>query len=154
MGIMMKRLVGFAWMLLATSAGAGQLGHVAVRSGDGVRLILDVAAGRDDAAGLICQIGARHELPPKLVVKIHPTEVKIPDNSKKGAPLAAVAVCWSNGVPFTGKVRLSLTKNQGGICELAGMELRLGRDTGRVDDYTTSVCTVTAAQMRQKPYGH
>ena len=60
----------------------------------------------------------------------------------------------SPGEPFTGKVRLSLTKNQNGICQLAGMELRLGRDTGRVDDYTTSVCTVTAAQMRQKPYGH
>lgn len=145
----MRRLVGFAGMLLATSAGAGQLEHVAVQSSDGVRLIQDVAAGRDDAAGLICQTGARRELPRELVVKIKPTEVKIPDNSKKGAPLATIAVCWSNGAPFTGKVRLSLTKNQNGICQLAGMELRLGRDTKRVDDYTTSVCTVTAAQIRR-----
>ena len=151
---MMKRLVGFAGMLLATSAGAGQLGDVALESSDSGRLIRDVAARRDDAARLICQTGARHELAPELVVKINPTEIKIPDNSRKGVLLATIAVCWSNGAPFTGKVRLSLTKNQNGICQLAGMELRLGRDTRRVDDYTTSVCTVTAAQIRQKPYGH
>ena len=37
-----------------------------------------------------------------------------------------------------------LTKNLGGICQLSGMELQLGRDTTKDDDYRTRVCTVTA----------
>jgi hypothetical protein len=41
-----------------------------------------------------------------------------------------------------GNVRL--TKNPGGICQLAGMELQLGRDTAKADDNTIPVCTVTA----------
>ena len=140
----MKQLVGFAGMLLASSAGSGQPGHVTVYSSDGVSLIGDVTVGHDDAAGLICQTSARHTPAPKLVVTITPSKVKIPDNSKQGTRLATIAVSWSNGAPFTGKVRL--TKNQSGICQLAGMELQLGRDTKRADDYTTSVCTVTVAK--------
>jgi hypothetical protein len=81
---------------------------------------------------------------PKLVVTITPSQVKINDTSKQGTPLAAIVVSWSNGVPYTGTVRL--TKNPGGICQLAGMELQLGRDTTKADDYTTSVCTVTASK--------
>ena len=87
----------------------------------------EVTVGHNGAAGLICQTSARHKLAPKLVVTITPSKVKISDTSKKGTPLAAIAVRWSNGAPFTGKVRL--TKNPGGICQLAGMELQLGRDT-------------------------
>ena len=41
-----------------------------------------------------------------------------------------------------GTVRI--TNNPGGICRLTGMELQLGRDTTKADDYTTPVCTVTA----------
>jgi hypothetical protein len=81
---------------------------------------------------------------PTLVVTINPSNVKIDDTAKQGTPLAAIAVSWSNGAPYTGTVRL--TKNPGGICQLAGMELRLGRDTTKTDDYTTSVCTVTATE--------
>jgi hypothetical protein len=49
-------------------------------------------------------------------------------------------------VPFTGKVRLRLTKNERRICQLVGLRLQLGRDTTKADDYTTSVCTVTAIE--------
>ncbi len=73
---------------------------------------------------------------------ITPPKVKIPDNSERGTRLAKVAVRWSNGKPFSGEVRL--TKNPDGICQLSGMELQLGRDTTKGDDYRTSVCTVTA----------
>jgi hypothetical protein len=140
----MKQLVGFAGMLLASSAAVGQPGHVAVHSSDGASLIENVTVGHNDRSGLICQTGARHEPAPNLVVKIIPPTVKIPDNSKQGTRLASIAVSWSNGARFTGKVRL--TKNQRGICQLAGMELQLGRDTRKADDYKTSVCTVTATK--------
>ena len=141
----MKQLVGFAGMLLASSTGAGQPGHVAVHSSDGASLIRNVTVGHDDAPGLICQTSARRKPVPELKLKIDPPEVEIPDNSKRGTRLATITV-WSNGVPFTGKVRLRLTKNQRRICQLAGMELQLGRDTKRADDDTTSVCTVTAVE--------
>jgi hypothetical protein len=81
---------------------------------------------------------------PKLVVTINPPNVKIPDNSKRGMRLATIVVSRSNGAPFTGKVKL--TKNPGGICQLAGMEIQLGRNTTKGEDYTTSVCTVTAIE--------
>jgi hypothetical protein len=81
---------------------------------------------------------------PQLVMTITPSEIKIPDNSKQGAPLAKITVSWSNGVPYHGELRL--TKNPGEICQLAGTEIRLGRDTTNADDYTTSVCTVTASE--------
>src|SRR5580700_2516571 len=61
---------------------------------------------------------------PELEVTITPPKVTIPDNSKRGTQLATVSVRWSDGAEFTGNVRL--TKNPGGICELAGMELQLG----------------------------
>ena len=138
----MKRFVGFAWMLLASSAGAGQPGHVALHSSDGASLIANITVGHEDAPRLICQISARHEPMPELKLKIDPPKVKIPDNSKRGTRLATITV-WSNGAPFTGKVRLRLTKNQRRICQLAGMELQLGRDTTKADDYKTLVCTVT-----------
>ena len=79
---------------------------------------------------------------PELEVRITPPEVTIPDNSKRGTQLAKVLVAWSDGAEFIGNVRL--TKNPGGICQLAGMELQLGRDTTKADDYTIPVCTVTA----------
>src|SRR3984893_16495399 len=79
---------------------------------------------------------------PELEVTITPPKVTIPDNSKRGTRLAAVSVRWSDGAKFIGNVRL--TKNPGGICQLAGMELQLGRDTTKADDYTIPVCTVTA----------
>ena len=71
-----------------------------------------------------------------------PPEVTIPDNSKRGTLLAKISVGWSDGAEFIGNVRL--TKNPGGICQLAGMELQLGRDTTKADDNTIPVCTVTA----------
>jgi hypothetical protein len=80
----------------------------------------------------------------KLVVTINPPNVKIPDNSMRGMRLATIVVNRSDGAPFTGKVKL--TKNPGGICQLAGMEIQLGRDTTEGEDYTTSVCTVTAIE--------
>ena len=92
--------------------------------------------------GLICKTRAHHKPAPELVVTLNPPKVKIPDNSKRGTRLATIAVRWSNGEPFSGEVRL--TKNPGGICQLSGMELQLGRDTTKADDYTTPVCTVTA----------
>ena len=79
---------------------------------------------------------------PELEVTITPPKVTIPDNSKRGTRLATVSVRWSDGAEFTGNVRL--TKNPGGICQLAGMELQLGRDTTKADDNTIPVCTVTA----------
>jgi hypothetical protein len=79
---------------------------------------------------------------PELEVTIKPPNVTIPDNSKQGMQLATVSVRWSDGAEFTGNVRL--TKNPGGICQLAGTELQLGRDTTKADDNTIPVCTVTA----------
>ena len=137
----MKRLVGFAGMLLASSAAAGQTGHIAVHS-TAVTTGGDVTARHDGAAGLICETSGRHRPVPKLEVTITPPKVKIPDNSKRGTRLAKVTVRWSDGEPFRGEVRL--TKNEAGICQLSGMELQLGRDTIKAEDYTTSVCTVTA----------
>ena len=158
----MKQFAGFAWMFLVSSAGAGQAGH-AMNVSDGVSLIAsgisarsvvsrhvdtrvttlgDVTVGHDDAAGLIWRTGARHKPAPDLVVTIKPSKVTIPDNSKRGTLLATVSVRWSDGAPFSGKVRL--TKNEEGICQLADMQLQLGRDTTKADDYTTPVCTVTA----------
>jgi hypothetical protein len=136
----MKRLVGFAGMLLATSAGAGEPGHSLLQNA--VTKPGDVMAGHNGAARRICETRARHRPPPELEVTITPPKVKIPDNSKRGTRLAKVTVRWSNGEPFRGVVRL--TKNRAGICQLSGMELQLGRDTTKADDYTTSVCTVTA----------
>ena len=124
----MKQLVWFAGMLLASSAEAGQPPHVTIAHGG--------------ATGFICETSARHKPAPKLEVKITPPKVKIPDNSKKGTPLAKVEVHWSDRRPFTGTVRI--TKNPGEICQLSGMELRLGRDTTKADDYKTPMCTVTA----------
>ena len=72
----------------------------------------------------------------------HAAECHDPDNSKRGTQLATVSVRRSDGAEFTGNVRL--TKNPGGICQLAGMELQLGRDTTKADDNTIPVCTVTA----------
>jgi hypothetical protein len=79
---------------------------------------------------------------PELEVTIKPSSVTIPDASKRGTRLATVSVRWSDGTPFAGNV--VLTKNPGGICQLAGMELQLGRDTTKADDYTAPVCSVTA----------
>jgi hypothetical protein len=128
----MKQLVALAWVLLASSAGAGPL------IGDDISLI-----GR--ATDLSCQTSARHEPVQKLELKINPPQIKVPDNSKRGTPLATITVL-SNGVPFTGKVRLRLTKNERRICQLVGLRLQLGRDTTKADDYTTSVCRVTAIE--------
>ena len=85
---------------------------------------------------------ARHKRGPRLEVTITPPKVKIPDNSRRGTPLAKITVRWSNGEPFRGEVRL--TKNTAGICQLSGMELQLSRDLTKAEDYATSVCTVTA----------
>jgi hypothetical protein len=137
----MKQLVGFAGMLLATSAGAGEPGHSILQSAT-ITAPGDLMAGHNGGAGLSCETPARHRPAPKLEVTITPPKVKIPDNSKRGTRLAKVTVRWSNGEPFKGEVRL--TKNQRGICQLSGMELQLGRDTTKADDYTTPVCTVTA----------
>src|SRR3954447_22021764 len=79
---------------------------------------------------------------PELEVTIKPSSVTIPDDSKRGTRLATVSVRWSDGAPFAGK--LVLTKNPGGICQLAGMEMQLGRDITKADDYTAPVCSVTA----------
>jgi hypothetical protein len=139
----MKQFVGFAVILLASSADAGQLRYVATPSTT-VTTAWDVTVGDGDEAGLICQTSARREPAPKLTVTITPSKVKINDASKKGTPLAKIAVSWSNGAPFTGKV--TLTRNPGGICQVAGMEVQLGRDATKADDFTTSVCTVTATK--------
>jgi len=139
----MKRLFGLAGMLLASSAGAGQPADVVMHA-TAVATPRDVIVGYGRAAGLICQSGSRHTPSPELAIKIIPSKVKIDDTSKQGMPLAKVEVRRRNGAPYTG--RLTLTKNPGGICKLAGMELQLGRDTTKADDYTTFVCTVTAAE--------
>jgi hypothetical protein len=115
-----------------SSAGAGPL------IGDDLSII-------GHAPGPSCQTSARHEPVQKLELKINPPQIKVPDNSKQGTPLATITVL-SNGVPFTGKVRLRLTKNERGICQLVSMQLRLARDTTKADDHTTSVCTVTAIE--------
>jgi hypothetical protein len=137
----MKRLVGFAGMLLASSAAAGEPDHSILQSATVIKPG-DVMAGYDRAARRIYETRARHRPAPELEVTITPPTVKIPDNSKRGTRLAKVTVRWSDGEPFRGEVRL--TKNEAGICQLSGMELQLGRDTIKAEDYTTSVCTVTA----------
>src|SRR3984893_15139060 len=77
---------------------------------------------------LMCMAtGCRPE--PELEVTITPSKVTIPDNSRRGRPLAIVSVRWSDGAPFRGSVRL--TKNQDELCQMAGMQLQLGRDTRR-----------------------
>src|ERR1700730_1128993 len=140
----MQQLVEFAGMLLAVSAGAGQPGLVAMQSATVTTRAGGMAEQHNDAAGLICETGARHEAAPKLEVRITPPKVKIPDNSERGTRLAKVTVRWSNGKPFSGEVRL--TKNPGVICQLSGMELQLGRDTTKGDDYSTSVRSVSAGK--------
>jgi hypothetical protein len=134
----MKQLVG---VFLAASVGAGQPEPVAMQSCP-ITPPQGVTAGHNDTAGLTCETPARHRPAPELEVTITPPKVKIPDNSKRGKLLAKVTVRWSNGEPFRGEVRL--TKNTGGICQLSGMELQLSRDITKAEDYTTSVCTVTA----------
>jgi hypothetical protein len=142
-GINVKQFVGFAGMLLAWSAAAEQPGNVAAHSTTFTRPGMS-RSGHDGATGLICQTSARHKPAPKLVVTTTPSKVKINDVSKQGTPLAKIGVSWSNGAPFTGKLRL--TKNPGGICQLAGLEVQLGRDTTKADDYKTLVCTITATK--------
>ena len=137
----MKQLVGLAGVFLAASAGTGQPEPVAMQSCR-ITPVEGVTAGPSGTAGLTCETPARHRRGPNLEVTITPPKVKIPDSSKRGTRLATIAVRWSNGERFDGGVRL--TKNPGGICQLSGMELQLGRDTTKADDYTTPVCTVTA----------
>lgn len=139
----MKRLVGFAGMFLLSAAGGGQPWGVAVVDAT-VATAGNVTVGRDDAASLVCQSSSRHKPAPELLITITPSNVKIIDTSKRGTPLAKVTARWSNGEPYHGKLRL--TKNPGRICRLVDMELRLGRDTTKADDYTTSVCTVTTSK--------
>jgi uncharacterized lipoprotein YbaY len=132
----MKPLVGLAGVLLAASAAAGQPGPIAITAQE------EVAARNDGAAGLICEIRKRHRPPPELEVTITPSEVKIPDNAKRGTRLATVTVRWSDGKPFRGE--LQLTRNTAFICQLSGRELLLSRDVTKADDYKRSDCTVTA----------
>jgi hypothetical protein len=127
----MKQFLGLGGMLLVSSAGAMQPGDVAVH-------------GHHLCKESTYQINTRHKPAPKLSVKIIPSKVKISDTSKKGTPLATVSVTWGNKAPFTGT--LTLTKNPDGICQLAGMEVQLGRDTTKADDYRTLTCTVTATE--------
>jgi hypothetical protein len=124
------------------------------RTGLGIEAILNALAGLRERdltmkqfpgllLALMCMATCLGCKPaPELDVTINPPKVTIPDNSKRGTRLATVSVRWSDGAPFSGKVRL--TKNEEGICQLAGMQLQLGRDTTKADDYTTPVCTVTA----------
>jgi hypothetical protein len=86
--------------------------------------------------------------PPELVLTITPSSVTIPDDSKRGKPLATVSARWSDGAPYTGELRL--TKNPGGICQLSGMELQVGRDATKADDSTAPVCTVTAFNLGKR----
>jgi hypothetical protein len=132
----MKQLVGFAGLLLAASTAAGQPGPIVMPAQE------EVIVGHNGAADPICETRRRHRPAPELEVKITPSEVKIPDNAKRGIPLAKVTVRWSNGEPFRGELRL--TKNTAGICQLSGMELQLSRDVTKADDYKRSLCTVTA----------
>jgi hypothetical protein len=127
----MKQFLGLGGMLLVSSAGAMQPGDVAVH-------------GHHYARDPTYQITTRHKPAPKLSVKIIPSKVKISDTSKKGTPLATVSVTWGNKAPFTGT--LTLTKNPDEICQLAGMEVQLGRDTAKADDYRTLTCTMTATE--------
>jgi hypothetical protein len=85
---------------------------------------------------------------PELVVTITPSSVTIPDDAKRGKPLATVSARWSDGAQYTGDLRL--TKNPGGICQLSGMELQLGRDTTKADGGMTPVCTVTALDVARR----
>jgi len=135
----MKRLVGFAGMLLATSAAAGEPGNAILQS---ATVTTPGHAGQNGAASLICETRARRKPARELEVTITPPTVKIPDNAKRGMRLAKITVRWSNGEPFRGEVRL--TKNTAGICQLSDMELQLSRDLTKAEDATTSVCTVTA----------
>ena len=105
-------------------------------------LVVVSGAQHPGAIGLTIETSAHQEPAPELVVTISPSEVKIPDNSKKGTRLAKIEVRRSNGDPFTGQVRL--THNSGGICQLPSTELELGRDMTKADAYRTFVCTVTA----------
>ena len=132
----MKQLVGFAGVLLAASTAAGQPGPIVMPAQE------EVIVGHNGAADPICETRRSHRPAPELEVKIAPPEVKIPDNAKRGTPLAKVTVRWSNGEPFRGELRL--TKNTAGICQLSGMELQLSRDVTKADDYKRSLCTVTA----------
>jgi len=137
----MKQLVGLAGILLAGSAAAGQPGPVAmdsapvIASGDGM-------AGHVLPADLTCETRRRHRPAPELEVTITPSEVKIPDNAKRGTRLATVTVRWRDGKPFRGE--LQLTRNTALICQLSGRELLLSRDVTKADDYKRSECTVTA----------
>jgi hypothetical protein len=92
--------------------------------------------------GPICEARKRHKPKPELEVTITPSKVQIPDNAKRGTPLAKVRVRSTSGEPFRGELRL--TRNTAGICELSGMELKLRRDVTKADDYKRSECTVTA----------
>jgi hypothetical protein len=139
----MKQLVGFAGMLLVSAVGGGQPWYGAML-GVTDAAARNVTVGPHGAASLTCQSGSRHKRRPELVITITPSNVKITDTSKQGTPLAKVTSRWSNGEPYHGQLRL--TKNPGGICRLVGMELRLGRDMTKADDYTTPVCTVTTSK--------
>ena len=139
----MKQLAGFAGVLLAASAAAGQPGQFAMQTAP-VTASQDVMAGHNGAAGLICETRARHRPPRELEVTITPPTVKIPDNAKRGTLLAKVTVRWSDGEPFRGELRL--TKNTAGTCQLSGTELRLSRNVTKADDYKRSLCTVTAVK--------
>jgi hypothetical protein len=107
-GITVKQLVGLAGMLLASSARAGEQGHVAVHRTT-VTLWAEVTVAHHGKAGLTCEGSKRHKPAPELVITITPSKIEIPDNSKQGTPLAKVTVGWSNGAPHHGK--LTLTKN-------------------------------------------
>ena len=137
----MKQLVGLTGVLLTAPAAAGQPAHFVMQSAP-VTTQEAVIAEHNGAAGLICETRARRRPTPELQVTITSPKVKIPDNAKRGTPLAKVTVRWNNGEPFRGEVRL--TKNTAGICQLSGMELQLSRDVTKADDYKTSLCTVTA----------
>ena len=76
----MKRLVGFAGMLLATSAVAGVPGDSILQSAT-VTTPEDFMAGHTGAAGLICETRARHRPAPKLEV----TSGALPDVSEISA---------------------------------------------------------------------
>ena len=136
----MKRLVGFAGMLLGSSAAAGEPGHSILQSAT-VSKPGNVMAGHNGAAAGSAKV-ARRRPAPELEVTITPPKVKIPDNSKRGTRLAKVTVRWSSGEPFRGEVRL--TKNEAGLCQLSGMELQLSRDITTAEDYKTSVGIVIA----------
>jgi hypothetical protein len=135
----MKRLVGFAGMLQATSAAAREPGNAILQSAT-VITPRHAMAGQNSAAGLICETRARRKPVPELEVTITPPTVKIPDNAKRGMRLAKITVRWSNGEPFRGEVRL--TKNTAGICQLGTVKLaesrlgksRVGRVKGRDED--------------------